>query len=510
MDHSVGSVACQADRLTLVIYSGKELKFMRKLFSLFLVLLFLCPPAVSALAEALQIPEPTLSPHAEKYDETRPEDLSADQLYALSAILISAETGEVIFEKDPDTRRFPASTTKILTVLLAIQNVPDLDQIVTVSDYAVMLPDDSSTMKLQAGEEIPFIDVLYGTVLLSGNDGANVIAETVSGSVPAFVDLMNRTAAAYGCVDTHFTNPHGLHDENHYSTASDLAIIAREAMKNEIFRKIVSTTEYQISRTNRQRARMITAQNPYQRESDSENLKKYYYPYATGIKTGTTSNAGYCFVGSAEKDGVSLISVVMFTGNRARWADTIKLMNYGFSQYMSVTPMELYQMNPLTIVTSNYSTSDTGSGNLLLICKPPAGTAEPHIVATGTEIKRMARKLTDTMLVTYTRDLTAPITAGEEIATMTYYPPYSDPVVYSLVASRSVNERDNVPKTLEEIYNEAYADTSVLPPFSFELALVLFSPLLLILAVVIAIVVARKKHRSNRFRTPRPANRYVK
>ena len=484
---------------------------MRKCSVLLLALLFLWLSAVTpGLAEDLQIPEPTLSPNALPYDETRPEDLSADQLYAVSAILISAETGEVIFEKNADELRAPASTTKILTVLLALENVEDLDQIVTVSDYAVALPDDSSTMGLQAGEEIPLIDVLYGTILLSGNDGANVIAETVAGSVPAFVDLMNRTVQAYGCMNTHFVNPHGLDDDYHYSTARELAVITREAMKNEAFRKIVSTVEYQISRTNKQRARTITVRNPYLREDGSENLKKYYYEDSTGIKTGTTSRAGYCFVGSADRDGVELISVVLFTGNRARWADTIKLMNYGFSQYMSVTPMELYRMNPLTIVTSNYATTDPDSGNLLLVCKAPQGVVEPKIVATREAVSRMAWKLTDTVMITYTRDLTAPIEVGEQVATMTYIPPYGNPVVYPLVASRSVEQRNNVPKTLQEIYNEVDADTSVLPPFSFELALILFSPLLLVLAFAVVIVVLRKKHRSSGLRAPRPANRYVK
>ena len=483
---------------------------MKTRFCLLLVLLFLCLFSASALTEALQIPEPTLSPNAQKYDEAHPEDLAADQLYALSAILVSADTGEVIFDKDPDVLRYPASTTKILTVLLALENIDDLDQIVTVSDYAVMLPDDSSVMGLQAGEELPLIDVLYGTILLSGNDGANVIAETVSGSVPAFVDLMNRTAAMYGCENTHFTNPHGLHDDNHFSTARDLAIIAREAMKNETFRKIAATTEYHIARTNKQRARTITVKNPYLREDGNENLKKYYYPYATGIKTGTLSTSGYCFVGSAEKDGLSLISVVLFTGNRARWADTIKLMNYGFSQYMSVTPMELYRMNPVTVVTSNYSLSDSSLGSLQLLCRLPDGVTEPRIVATNNEIKRMAKNLTDTMQITYTRSLSAPIAAGEQVGTMTYYQSFGEPIVYPLVASRTVEQRENVPKTLEEIYNETAADPNFLPPFSVELVLVLASPLLLIGLLVGAVIFLRKRHRASRFRAPRPVNRFVK
>ena len=173
------------------------------------------------------IPEPTLSPDAPAYDPEHPEDLSADQLYALSAVLMTQDKGEVIFEKDADTVRYPASMTKIMTVLLGIMFVDDLYEKVTVSETALNVPSDSSTMYLKAGEEVRFIDILYGTMLLSANDGANVIAETVSGDIPRFVSLMNEFAAAFGCSNTHFVNAHGYHDDNHYSTARDIAVIAR-------------------------------------------------------------------------------------------------------------------------------------------------------------------------------------------------------------------------------------------------------------------------------------------
>ena len=188
------------------------------LFSLALCIAFsmLFPSGSAEMAPTAEpIPEPTLNPNAEKYDETHPEELSPEQLYALSAILMVEDTGEVIFEKAPDEIRYPASTTKILTVLLGILMVDDLYTYVTVTDTAVNVPADSSTMHLKAGEEIRFIDVLYGTMLLSGNDGANVIAETVSGSIPEFVSLMNSTAAIYGCTSTHFANPHGYHQDDH-------------------------------------------------------------------------------------------------------------------------------------------------------------------------------------------------------------------------------------------------------------------------------------------------------
>lgn len=489
---------------------------MRRLFPCLIVLLLLCtvlfsPDRAASEATAEPIPEPTLSPNAEKYDPEHPENLSPDQLYALSAILMAADTGEVIFEKDPDEIRYPASTTKILTVLLGIIMVDDVYQYFTVSDTAVAIPEDSSSMHLHAGEEIRFIDVLYGTMLVSGNDGANVIAETVSGSIPAFVELMNSTAQMYGCTNTHFMNPHGYHDDNHYSTARDLAIISREALQNDLFCEIAASVTWSIPKTNMQRARTITTKSKYMIPATEESPNKYYYPYAIGIKTGSHSQSGYCFAGAADKDGVRLVSVVMFTGDRARWADTIKLMDYGFSQYISVTPMDLYNMNPITIETNNYSTSDPNRGKILLSCQlQNPESVSPKIVSTSSEVKRMAANLKNIMVFQYTRDFSAPITAGETIGTMTYYPQYGDPVVYLLTASRSVARRENVPKTLEEIVNETYADPNPLPPFSFNLLMIFLSPVIVIGILIGAIIFIRKRQRAHRMKAPKPSHRYVK
>ncbi len=480
----------------------------RKLaFMLALCLTLLC--CASSFA-ATSIPQPTLNPDAPKYDENFPEDLVPEQLYGLSAVLITADKGEVIFEKDAYTVRYPASTTKIMTVLLGIMLVDDLEQIVEVSETAMAIPEDSSVMNLHVGEQIRYIDVLYGTMMLSGNDGANVIAETVSGSIPAFVDLMNQTAVSFGCVNTHFVNAHGYHDDNHYTTAYDMAIIAREAMKNETFRQIAGTVTYGIPKTNIQRARTITTKSEYMLTGSEEKPNKYYYPYANGIKTGSHSQAGYCFVGSATKEGVDLISVVFFTGERARWADTIKLMNYGFSQYVSVTPIELYDMNPITIETSGYSTSDTGRGRLQLIARAGEGGGSTTIVATKAEITRMANDIQNTLLFQYTRDFAAPITAGEVMGTMTYFPEKGDPVVYNLVAARSIARRENAPKTLEEIVEETYADPNPFPPFSFDLLMIFLSPVLVVIIPVLVIHFMRKRRRGRSMRTPRPVNRYPK
>lgn len=484
-------------------------KWICLLMSLLLLFSFFLLPVSAESTDT--IPEPTLSPEAEKYDENHPERLVQNQLYALSAILIAEDTGEVIFEKDPDERRYPASVTKILTVLLGVTYVEDLNQKVIVSERAVNVPSDSSTMHLQAGEEIPFIDVLYGTMLVSGNDGANVIAETVSGSIENFVSLMNQWADAYGCNDTHFANPHGYHDPDHYSTARDLATIARFAMKNDTFRKIASTTSYNIARTNKQRARTITTKSSYMLEGSAENPNKYFFPYATGIKTGSHSMSGYCFAGAAEKEGVRLVSVVMFTGNRARWADTIKLMNYGFSQYVSLSPRQIYEMHPIVLETSNYSTHDKDRGKLLLTCVPVDRSDSTRITTTKAKADQMSSNIREAFDIQITRDdLICPIRAGEEIGTMTYYPDHGDPVVYSLLAERTIERRDNAPKSLEEIILEAYNDPNPLPRFSFSLFMFFFSPLLVVLILAGILIMIRRRRRANRMRIPKPAGRYVK
>ena len=489
---------------------------MKRITALMLVVIMLLTSVSVAFAAkkkeaaptAEPIPQPTLSPDAPEYDKEHPENLSADQLYALSAVLMTQDKGEVIFEKDADERRYPASMTKIMTVLIALMLVDDLNETVTVSETAVNVPADSSTMYLKVDEEIPLIDVIYGTMLISANDGANVIAEAVCGDIPRFVDLMNRTAQNLGCTGTHFVNPHGYHDDDHYSTARDMAIIAREAMNNEVFREIVGTTSYHIARTNKQRARTITTKTEYMLQGSEDSPNKYYYEYATGIKTGSHSHSGYCFAGAASKDGVDLISVVMFTGKKARWADTIKLMDYGFSQYVSVTPVDLYNMRPITLPTSNYSTSDTNNGEISLICIPK--DQDVQIVTTQSDVRRMADNLRDYVAFDFRGDLKAPIQAGEEIGTMTYYNEKGEPFVYSLTSSRTVEKRENAPKTIEEIIAETYADPNPFPPFSFDLALILFGPPLLIIGIVVFLVVSRKKRSGHKMRAPRPVNRYVK
>ena len=498
---------------------------IKRMVCLLLTLVLLCgiTPALAAPATAKPTATPnpypaaTLSPDAAPYDPEHPEDLEPEQLYAWSAILVESKSGEVIFAKDPDTRRHPASTTKIMTLMLACLFIPEseLEDTTVVSVRAATLEDPEATnMNLQAGEEIRVIDLLYGCAIKSANDAANAIAEYVSGSVEAFVALMNQYAALIGCEDTHFANPHGLTDVNHYTTARDMARIARAAMEVPLFREIVGTYSYALPKTNMNSKRTIYNTNTLFKPSTEENPNKYYYPYAIGIKTGTTDAAQYCFVGAAEKDDVELISVVLYgSGPRGIWADTIKMMDYGFSQYTSVTPIDLYNMNPITIETSNYSLQDSNMGKLALTCRPvnPADAVRANIVATFAEVKAMASNLKKTVIISYVRDFEAPFTAGEVVGTMTFFPDGSEPVEYHLVASRSIGARENAPPSLQEIIDSVMNDPNPLPKLNSRI-LVSYVVIPIVLIWIIMHFISRlwsmRRHRTSR--TPKVVHRHLK
>ncbi len=472
-------------------------------------------PVLPALAEdaitnEIQYIAPRLPADVDPYDPEHPEELQEEQLYAKAAILVEATSGEIIFEKNADERMYPASTTKILTTLLGIM-MGDMSATITASATALDIPDDSSTIPLDVGETITFEDLLFATMLRSGNEGANMIAEAISGNYNDFSLLMNQAAAMYGCTNTNFVNPSGLHNNDHYTTARDMAKIAQAAMQNDTFRAIAKTFSYNLPRSNLQRSRvLVSGSDALLNPNIADN--EYYYPYATGIKTGFHNSAGYCYVGSAEKEGVQLISVVFYTTRNGRWTDTKKLMEYGFSQFVSMTPEEMYNQAPLEVETSGFSLEDENLGRLPLELKTLEGTRQVHIVATKTEMEAMARNLKQTVLIEYTRDFAAPIEAGEVMGKMTYYPADGgSPVVYELVASRSIQRRLNAPKSLEEIEAEVYADPNPFPPFSVELLAMALAPFVgLFIIIRLLMRLFRRSGRHRKGRVPKPGNRYFR
>lgn len=501
--------ACREEETRLLRGNG----WFRRCVCICLTLaLCVCFACASLAEETVRFIAPRLDSNAAPYDPEHPEQLEEGQLYAKSAILIDAKSGDVIFEKDADAVMYPASTTKILTVLLGLM-MGDMNQTVYLSDSAMYgIQGGDSTMDLEVGESINFQDLLYGTFIRSANEGANLIAETVSGSIDAFVTLMNEAAAMYGCTNTHFANPNGLHNEAHYSTVRDMAKLAQAAMQNEAFRDIAKAYTYQLPASNVHRARVLTHSSRRLFNPSLED-NEYYYPYANGIKSGFHSSAGYCFVGSAEKDGIELISVVFYTTENGRWTDTKKLMEYGFSQFVSMTPQQLYMENPITVETSGFSLDDPGYGRLELGVRARTGTSSVYIVATKDEMASMARNLRQTVLIEYTRDFVAPIEQGETLGTMTYYPTDgSGAVTYDLVASRSIQRRENAPLSLEEIEALVYADPNPLPPLSPEVVLIVLVPVGGVVALIR--LLRRLFHKSGKHhrksRVPKPKNRFYR
>ncbi len=243
---------------------------------------------------------------------------------AVSAVLIEAETGTVLFAKNCDEQRAMASTTKIMTAILTIE-AGDLDREFTVDPYAIMV--EGTSMGLREGDIVSRRDLLYGILLPSGNDAANAAAVSVSGSMGAFVSEMNKKAEALGLKSTHFATPSGLDAKGHHTTARDLANLTAYAMRNEIFREVVRCQSKQVEFGN----------PPYKRTLYNSNKMLRRYEGAIGVKTGFTDNARRCLVSAAERDGVTLIAVTLNAGDD--WNDHTKMLDYGFGQ-VSAYPLE--------------------------------------------------------------------------------------------------------------------------------------------------------------------------
>lgn len=252
-----------------------------------------------------------------------------------SILLMDASTGEIIYEKAGDKPMYPASTTKILTALLAIE-LGNLKDVITIGTEVLAIPPNSSKAGHIPGEMILLEDLLMGLMLPSGNDSAISIAcyiakkqtqnstLAVSEALDYFSKLCNERAKEIGAYQTHFINPHGYHDEEHYTTALDLALITKEAMKNLSFQKIVQVPSYTVE-TNKSK-RLWENTNLL---LDSEKVE-VFYPYATGTKTGFTTPAGECLVATANKEGAELILVLLNSPKNQRWEEAKQLFEYGF------------------------------------------------------------------------------------------------------------------------------------------------------------------------------------
>lgn len=285
---------------------------------------------------------------AADYWPDAPETLSP------SVILMEESTGTILYEKNSDEAHYPASITKIMTTLLALEN-GNLSDMVTFSDDAINNTEGSGIAR-DYGEQMTLEQCLYGVMLESANECAYAVAEHVGGTVENFVDMMNAKAKELGCTNTHFANPHGLQDENHYTTAHDMALIAQAAYQNETFRIIIGTKMYTIPPTNKH-AEETVLRNHHDMLCTYHNAnRKYLYPYCVGGKTGYTATANSTLVTYAEKDGMTLICVVMNTQSPNQFIDTVNLFDYAFDNFQVLNVAEN---------DTNYSAETTvDNGNL--------------------------------------------------------------------------------------------------------------------------------------------------
>lgn len=275
---------------------------------------------------------------------------------AQSAILVDANTGVVLYAKNVDEKLYPASTTKLMTCLLAVENC-QLDEMIKFSHNAVFsIGKGSSNIGIDEGQSMPLEECLYGILVSSANEVANAVAEHIAGSTDAFAEMMNEKAAELGCKNTHFVNAHGLYDENHYTSAYDLALIAKAFFQNELLSKIGNTPSHHFQATatqpddfvERNKHRLITG------EIACEGIK--------GGKTGYTDEARQTLVTCAEQNGMKLICVVMKEETPEQFYDTVKLFSYGFTNFSAVNVLE--NESNYSIQNSNFfNTSNDVFGN---------------------------------------------------------------------------------------------------------------------------------------------------
>ena len=327
------------------------------------------------------------------------------EVEAGAALMYEMNTGTLLYAYNADTKMYPASVTKVMTCLIALEH-GNMDDIVTVSESVVANRDPSgSNCALVAGEQISLRELIYCLMVASANDAGSAISEYIAGSEEAFVELMNQKAAELGCSNTHFVNPHGLHDEQHYTTARDLAKIMLAALEHELFREVYSTKLHEVPATNMSEARSLISTN-YMIE---KSVVDYYYDQrVVGGKTGFTTPAGRCLAAVSESGGMKLLTVVMggvteLNDNGSvkygSFEQTGKLIDYGFENFVSAQIL-----SPDAVLTAFPVTG--GANNIQAAVKQAVGSAIP--IGTQNDQLRYEYVLDD-------GTLTAPVEAGEAL-----------------------------------------------------------------------------------------------
>ena len=336
---------------------------------------------------------------------------------AKAAILINGDTGEIIYSQNEDEQLPMASTTKIMTALLLCEN-GNLDKEITVTDQMVRV--EGSSMGLLAGDKVTLRDLLYGMMLASGNDAANVTAYILGGTIDGFVKMMNQKAKQLGLLNTHFETPSGLDGEEHYTTAKDLANLARHALLNEEFAKAAAS----------ETATLTYGNPPYKRTLTNHNKLLKTFEGAVGVKTGFTKKSGRCLVSAAKRDGKFVIAVTLKDPND--WADHTELLNYGLSK------VQLTQVSP---PKNRYSIEVVGSDNQNIKVEIPTVSFSS------------LEKDGITCTVHLPEFVYAPVKKGEVIGSVVYERKGEEILKNNLTADVNVAEKP-VEKRFSDIYKE--------------------------------------------------------
>ncbi len=416
---------------------------LRALLALLLALTLL--PQI-ALADTDYSASPNKYP--DSYDEDDPANLNADMLYATSAVAVDVATGRVLFSKEADRRIYPASTTKVMTAILALENL-DLDQVVTVSKNVMV---GESTIYLQEGESLTVRDLMYGLLLKSGNDAGVALAEAVAGSVDAFADMMNEKAEELGCTNSHFTTPHGLPDPNHYTTAEDYYKVFLEAIKNETFLEIIQTPRYTIHAT-----KPDGTERTYAIENGDRMLPgtddEFSYEYMIGGKTGFTNAAQSAFVALSEKDGQQVVTVVFGSTTEGKWIDTRHLADYVFAAYSALPFAEIFEQNAFTAEVEG--AKDPENATLTLMLADPDDPKIHNLLCTKAEADDIAANFARYAHVTYSEDLVAPIQKGDIIGQLHFAYEGMDEIVLDVAAANTVAA------VIAEVPQETHSGSSI-------------------------------------------------
>ena len=329
----------------------------------------------------------------------------SDDLYALSAVLMDADSGRILYEKEGEMPRPNASTTKVLTCILALEN-GDGDDYVQVSANAASQP--QVKLGLQKGEQYYLEDLLYSLLLQSHNDSAVAIAEHIGGSVEGFSDMMNAKAREIGCMDTHFITPNGLDAEDsdgtHHTTASDLALIMRYAIKNKVFLKIAQTKEYSFSDLSKKRIFSVHNTNALFSMTDG----------VLAGKTGFTGDAGYCYVGALQSEDRTFVVALLACGwpnnKNYKWTDTRKLMEYGMAHYRYA---EVWKIPELSKISVENGVSQNGLFGKAAVEVEIKGKESPGKILVGDD--DVAEEKTEVP-----EKLDAPVKSGTPVGQITY------------------------------------------------------------------------------------------